>query len=194
MNLPDSLPILSKFKQLAGSGKVCAEQIRSHGRLGRFVWASDESRFLAKIRPGTHQEDCWGWLGGSTADGYGNIEAFGQVRAHRASWVRSNGPIPDGLAVLHRCDNPPCVNPLHLFLGTIRENNQDRNRKGRDVKAFPTRQKVTVEMVQKARQMRASGMIQQEIADELGISRGRIAHYIGDVLPRGTRGVRNAVA
>jgi hypothetical protein len=191
MNLPDKLPTLSSGKQSPGSGQVCAEQLRGRDDSGRFVWKSHEERFRARV---TTSDGCWSWLGSTTSDGYGCISAFGELRAHRASWVLHHGPIPSGMHVLHRCDNPPCTNPDHLFLGTIADNNRDRNRKGRDVKAFPTRQKVTPEVIARARAMRAEGLIQQDIADALGVSRGRIAHYIGDILPRGTRGVRRGTA
>ena len=64
---------------------------------------------------------------------YGRIWYGGAMEyAHRMSWVIRNGPIPDGKYVLHRCDNPPCVNPDHLFLGTQLDNIQDRHDKGRN--------------------------------------------------------------
>ncbi len=67
-----------------------------------------------------------------SSDGYGRRWVGGRhVRAHRYAWEMANGPVPDGLAVLHHCDNPPCVNPAHLFLGTLGDNNKDRARKGR---------------------------------------------------------------
>jgi hypothetical protein len=76
---------------------------------------------------------CWLWTGGTTNGGYGVIGVGrGRLhRAHRISWEIANGPIPDGLKVLHRCDNPPCVNPAHLFLGTQVDNMRDCAAKGR---------------------------------------------------------------
>lgn len=83
---------------------------------------------------------CWLWLGSMDAKGYGVVvrRPFGskgkvlQIKAHRASWLAFNGP--DGmetLCVLHKCDNPRCVNPDHLFLGSKTDNARDRDTKGR---------------------------------------------------------------
>lgn len=76
---------------------------------------------------------CWMWTAATTVTGgYGSISVGGkQVRAHRVSFQLSVGPIPPGQWVLHRCDNPPCIRPEHLFLGTDRDNQRDRAAKGR---------------------------------------------------------------
>lgn len=64
--------------------------------------------------------------------GYAQVSVAGKTTlAHRAAWVAANGPIPSGLHVLHRCDNPPCVNIEHLFLGTHQDNMDDKKSKGR---------------------------------------------------------------
>lgn len=70
---------------------------------------------------------------GSRSDGYGTIRHNGAVvKAHRLSWELQNGPIPTGMLVLHSCDNPPCCNVEHLFLGTHQDNSDDMIDKGRD--------------------------------------------------------------
>lgn len=81
---------------------------------------------------------CWEWTGGFTRGGYGRFRmgsvadgTRGQRRAHRVSWELFHGPIPNGYDVCHACDNPPCVNPDHLFLGTRKDNMVDMRRKGR---------------------------------------------------------------
>lgn len=80
---------------------------------------------------------CWEWTGMFSGNGYGAItdkrSGRGQLGAHRVSWEIHNGPIPAGLWVLHHCDTPRCVNPSHLFLGDVRANVADRDRKGRGI-------------------------------------------------------------
>ena len=76
--------------------------------------------------------DCWPWIGSRQVNGYGHVRSQNRsLYAHRVAWTLANGPIPPGLWVLHRCDNPPCVNPSHLFLGTARDNTLDSIAKGR---------------------------------------------------------------
>ena len=78
---------------------------------------------------------CWIWRGAINNKGYGYLSSgkreAGRVLAHRVSWELNNGSIPDGKIVMHSCDNPPCVNPDHLRLGTQQENQQDMSDKGR---------------------------------------------------------------
>jgi hypothetical protein len=78
---------------------------------------------------------CWPWQGATDHKGYGVIglgrRADGTDRTHQVAWMLAHGPIPRGLCVLHKCDNPPCCNDAHLFLGTIADNNRDMVAKGR---------------------------------------------------------------
>jgi len=99
-----------------------------------------QSRYIAKVTVG--HDGCWGWVGSIDHFGYGQIQHEGKVQpAHRVSWVLARGPIPDGLCVLHRCDNPPCTNPEHLFLGTKKDNMMDAARKGRIARQIARRQR-----------------------------------------------------
>jgi hypothetical protein len=76
--------------------------------------------------------DCWEWQGARVSKGYGSLAIEGRAAtAHRRSWELTYGPIPTGMHVLHRCDNPPCVRPDHLWLGTNTENVYDSMAKGR---------------------------------------------------------------
>ena len=89
--------------------------------------SSDEiSRFWSKVDI-KEKDDCWIWTAGTVKGGYG---LFG-CQAHRIAYTLSVGPIPEGLEVLHKCDNPPCCNPNHLFTGTQQDNIKDMDSKGR---------------------------------------------------------------
>lgn len=101
-------------------------------RGGRRRLTADE-RFVIRVAYGL---GCWEWMGSYFGTGYGQFTVrMGRTRknwiAHRYAWARTFGPIPDGLWVLHRCDNPKCVRPDHLFLGTHADNMADMKAKGR---------------------------------------------------------------
>jgi hypothetical protein len=88
------------------------------------------SEFWANVQKG---DGCWLWTGAINGPGYGSLRLDGQpksVFAHRLAWQLANGAMPNGL-VLHKCDNPRCVNPDHLFIGTYTDNQRDCVRKGR---------------------------------------------------------------
>lgn len=90
-------------------------------------------RFWAKVDHSGGPDACWPWTAGRNADGYGVIWVGRTMDlAHRVAWALVNGPIPPGLKVLHACDNPPCMNLAHFFLGTMADNTADMMAKGRD--------------------------------------------------------------
>ena len=103
----------------------------------RTLRGSFKRRFFAKTKPAGEVRTgmvtaCLEWTGARQSDGYGVTLANGKhAQAHRVAWEFERGTIPDGICVLHHCDNPLCVNVEHLFLGTRVDNNADRDAKGR---------------------------------------------------------------
>lgn len=126
---------------------------------------------------------CWLWQGYKLRSGYGRVMYLGRnYTTHRLSWALTNGPIPDGLWVLHKCDNPPCVRPDHLFLGTRQDNVDDMVAKRRHVAIAPDfkrNAKVTREQVVAIRQEYAAGGVRyDDIAARHGMTRGAVGHII----------------
>jgi hypothetical protein len=93
---------------------------------------TDNNRFWSRVDK-TGKGGCWIWRGYVNKKGYGMFSSYTGSESggmcHRISWYLINGKIPDNLCVLHKCDNPPCVNPGHLFLGTKTDNNRDAREK-----------------------------------------------------------------
>lgn len=117
-----------------------------------------------------HDTPCWIWALSGVR--YGSVKRNGKsIGAHCNAWIEAQGPIPDGLYVLHRCDQPPCVNPDHLFLGTALDNMQDRAAKGRaPVGARHPNAKVTWEQVDEMRRLAAAGASRRTLGKAFGIS------------------------
>ncbi len=91
-------------------------------------------RFFENVLIVPYDKGCWLWMGGQNMAGYGMFcqgKRGTHIRAHRASWLIHNGPIPEGLLVCHKCDVRNCVRPDHLFLGTKLDNAQDALKKGK---------------------------------------------------------------
>lgn len=133
-------------------------------------------RFWPKVEKGGPDE-CWLWLAGLNTGGYGQINSGGMygrpLGSGRASWLIHYGDIPKGLCVCHRCDNRRCVNPRHLFLGTVQANNADRDEKGRS-RFCGTRKLAEADVLEIYRRSHG-GENQCQIASEFDVSRAMVA-------------------
>lgn len=118
--------------------------------------------------------ECWEWTGSRMPSGYGRIAFNGrQEYTHRLAYELTNGPIPDGMCVCHTCDNPPCCNPAHLWLGTMTDNIADRHAKGRTARhsrVFHGATKIPQSAVEEIRRLWSTGQYtKKEIGGLLGI-------------------------
>lgn len=166
-----------KIKGRAGRyADIHPERLRKIGRGPERRPLTD--RFWSKVEK---TDTCWNWTAAKMRDGRGvvSIDHTGQKgSAPRVSWELHFGPIPDGIWVLHRCDNPRCVRPDHLFLGTASDNNKDSVRKGRrrisSTKGEKNpRAKLTVENIL---YIRNSNIGARVLAKEYGVALGTIYH------------------
>lgn len=163
--------------------------------------------FWDKVDKSQGPDSCWPWTGCIGTHGYG-VTSFSkkQTRVHRAAYALSKGEIPDGLFVCHNCDNPPCCNPKHLFLGTSSENTNDmvsKRRQSRGAKhaaaILPGRKrgsenclaKLEENQVVEMRRLRSQGMKIRDIADKFKMSyqgaykaiRGKSWNHLGEPIP-----------
>jgi len=129
---------------------------------------SVEERFWFSVEKGS---SCWEWQAAKNSHGYGVIQANGKLcGAHRVSWELHNGPVPDGLSVLHHCDNRVCVRPDHLFVGTVVDNTNDMVAKGRQAQGtVHGSAKLTDRQVEAMRQARKEGLSYTEIGKAFGV-------------------------
>jgi hypothetical protein len=154
------------------------------------VYPSLSERFWPKVDMSAGPNGCWLWTGSSTGKKrYGLSRASGsdlrRLLAHRASYEIAYGPIPAGMFVCHTCDNPSCVNPAHLFLGTPADNTADMIAKGRRHQprvqgdSVPNA-RLSASDVVSIRKMSEAGMAKKDIADRFGVT----AQHIGDIVNR----------
>lgn len=144
---------------------------------------SAERRFVSRVDTSGGPDACWPWLGTITASGYGQLSigprrSCRSVRAHRFAWEREHGPIPEGLQACHRCDNRPCCNPRHLFLGTAADNQADKRVKGRAASGEANgAHKLTEREVRTMRDEAGLGVAVPVLARRYGVSR-QMVHRI----------------
>ncbi|KKM07435.1 hypothetical protein LCGC14_1733920 [marine sediment metagenome] len=125
-------------------------------------------RLLSRLEPGSN--GCMEWQGYRDKGGYGRIGHDGyrgeKLLTHRVAWEEAYGLIPEGLCVLHHCDNPPCCNSEHLFLGTRGDNMDDMNAKGRHATKLTGAQVVAI---------RNDGRVQRVVALDYGVHQGTVS-------------------
>lgn len=137
---------------------------------------SPTERFWAKVSVIDDDDSCWEWQAYCMPNGYGSLSVNRRpITAHRFAWELANGPIPDGMCVLHRCDNRRCARASHLFLGTYADNSADMIAKGRERHRTPHGEDsphaiVTEEQVRRIRERIASGETQAHLAREHGVT------------------------
>lgn len=147
---------------------------------------------LLKYSANQDENGCIHWMGYSDRDGYGILQIQFEtkkkpVRAHRLSYEQKNGPIENGLWVLHKCDKPSCINPDHLFVGTAKDNVQDMMKKGRNrsgTKGMPgeknPKAKLTEQQVKTIRTLAKTYKV-KDIANMYGISVSNASRTINHV-------------
>lgn len=135
----------------------------------RISYEERKATFWDRVSKG---DGCWEWQGARDGAGYGALSVNGRVEvATRFAWEITHGPIAPGLVVRHKCDNPPCVRPDHLELGTPKDNQQDKAQRGRSARGEKNHlARMTVALVGEVRRLAATGVSISEIERRTGIS------------------------
>jgi len=129
-------------------------------------------------------DSCWEWQGCRSKKGYGNLHytELGEDKSHRVAYRLTNGNIPVGMCILHKCDNRACCNPNHLYVGDNDQNVKDRMARGRAFSQIGVNNpnvKLTEWDVAMIKRLRASGMSALEVSDQYSITRTSVYNICG---------------
>lgn len=161
-----------------GCGAVLGGKQGISGHAKNTPSCTPAARFWGRVDSSGGPDACWPWEGAVTSQhGYGNALWEGRyVSAHRIAWSLRNGPVPSGMCVLHKCDNRVCCNPAHFFLGTKKDNSDDKIAKDRHARGERNKHaKLTPEQVLAIRQADST---QRELAAKYGVCQSAIAAIV----------------
>lgn len=149
--------------------KYCSKQCEALGKSN-----TTPEQFWAKVDKSGGPDACWIWMGFQKPSGYGAFQFRGKIRrTHRLAWEFTYGPILPGVLVCHHCDNRPCCNPRHLFLGTHADNNADAVAKGRHASRLDWQSVRAIRL-----RFALGGVTHTDLARQYGVARRTISDVI----------------
>lgn len=179
----------------AWSSGLCSmhlRRVKRHGDVDKVLWGPESEAWNLRtpITPNSYGV-CWEWTGylfnkGEIGREYGGVFLDGKRRlVHRLAWEAVNGPIPKSTEVCHKCDNPKCWRPDHLFLGSHKDNMDDRDTKGRNNPNFAIgfrlpQTKLSEDDILEIRELHSSGIKQCDLAKKFGVSPGYISSIVNN--------------